>query len=323
MKRREFGALLGGAMAVWPRASRAQARIYRIGFLTLEPGEDAALLARPLGELGYVEGRNLAIQHRSAGGQPARLAALADELVAAKPDVLVAGWGTLAPKALKAATTTLPIVFSTVGDPLGAGLVQSLARPGGNVTGLSGQSTEFKSKQLQLLLMAKPGQKAVGVLCNPDTPYSALSLKELAPAAAQAGVRLEVMEMRRPDEFSPARMEAMARAGAGSLLIVEDPLTSSLRDPIIAEAIRLRLPTMSGLPEFVRMGALMTYGTNQDDRYRQAAAYVARILKGANPADLPVEQPTKFHLTVNLKTAKAIGLSLPSSLQGMADEIIE
>src|SRR4051812_3635820 len=190
MRRRDFISLLGGAVGAWPLMAGAQSRLYRVALLTLEAGEGSSQLIGALRELGYVEGRNLAFEHRSAEGDPGRLAMLSGELVQSKPDVLVAGWGTLAPKALKAATGSIPIVFSTVGDPIGAGLVQTLSRPGGNVTGLSGQSTELKGKQLQLMLTCIPGQRIVGVLLNPDTPYSALAMKELSKAADSHGVRL-------------------------------------------------------------------------------------------------------------------------------------
>ena len=281
------------------------------------------LLTKQMGELGYTEGANLSVLYRSAEGDPARLAALAADLVQAKPDVLVAGWGTLAPKALKAATDSLPIVFSTVGDPVGAGLVQSLARPGGNITGLSGQSTDFKSKQLQLLMMMVPGQKQVGVLMNPDTPYTALAFKELRAAADQIGVRLDVLEMRRREDLTAVRLEALAAAGAASLFILEDPLTAALKGTIVAEATRLRLPIMTGLNDFAYAGALMTYGPSLSRRYQQTARYVDRILKGAKPGDLPVEQPTSFQLVVNQKAAKAIGVVVPQSVLAIADEIIE
>jgi len=322
MKRREFIGLAAGAAGAWPVASLAQSRTHRVALLTLD-GEDVAQFTGPLRELGYVEGKNLSFEHRSAEGDPDRLAALAGQLVRTKPDVLIAGWGTLAPKALQAATTTIPIVFVTVGDPIGAGLVQTLARPGGNLTGMSGQSAEFKSKQLQLLLTCVPNQRAVGVLLNPDTPYSALALKELRLAADQNGIRLELLEVRKPAEFTAAGMDALVTAGATSLFVIEDPLTSSIRVPIVELANRLRLPIMTGLPEFVRAGALMTYGASRTDRYRKAAEFVDKILKGAKPGDLPVEQPTKFQLLINLNTARTLGLAIPPSMLAIADEVIE
>lgn len=323
MRRRTLLGLAAGAAATRPFAAVAQPRVYRIAFLSLEQGEDISPLTRALRDLGYVDGTNLSVLYRSAGGDPARLAALAAELVQARPDVLVAGWGTLAPKALKEATATLPIVFSTVGDPVGAGLVQSLARPGGNITGLSGQSTEFKSKQLQLLLSVVPGQKRIGVVMNPDTPYTALAFKELSAAADRVDVALERLEMRKREDFTAARLEALVAAGATSLFILEDPLTGALKGTIVAEAIRLRLPIMTGLEDFAHAGALMTYGSSQERRYRQTAGYIDRILKGARPGSLPVEQPTTFQLVVNLKAAKAIGVVVPQSVLAIADEVIE
>jgi len=276
----------------------------------------------PLKELGYVRNDNLELLPRSAQGDPERLAALAEELALIRPDVLVAGWGTLAPKALKAATTDIPIVFTVVGDPVGAGLVQSLARSGGNLTGLSGQSTEFKGKQLELLLKCVPGQRMVAVLLNPDTPYSALSLKVLEPAAAQMGVQLKIFNVRRPADFTGDQMDLLVAAGATSLLIVEDPLTSSIAHSVLEQASRLRLPSITGL-SYVRSGGLIGYGIDRKDTYRRAAGYVDKVLKGAKPSDLPIELPTKFKLTLNLKTAKSLGIEIPPSLLLAADEIIE
>ena len=324
MKRREFIGLIVGTAGAWPLSAHAQSKTYRVGLLTLDTGEDSSQFTGPLRDLGYVEGKNLNFEHRSAAGDPGRLAAMAEELVQAKPDVLVAGWGTLAPKALKTATATIPIVFATVGDPIGAGLVQTLARPGGNVTGLSGQSTELKGKQLQLLLTCVPGQSAVGVLLNPDTPYSALALKELRVAADREGIRLELLEVRRPPEFTAARMDALVASGATSLLVIEDPLTANLRAAVLDQASRLRLPTMSGGGvDYIRSGGLMSYGSSQRAMYRRAAEYVDKILKGTAPGELPVEQPTRFQLVINLKTAKALGLAIPPSLLAIADEVIE
>jgi putative ABC transport system substrate-binding protein len=323
MKRREFIGLIAGAAGAWSFPAQAQSRVYRVALLMLEKGEDDSQLIAALRDLGYIEGKNLSFAYRSADGDPGRLAAMAEELVQAKPDVLVAGWGTLAPKALKNATATIPIVFATVGDPIGAGLVQTLARPGGNVTGLSGQSTELKGKQLQLMLTCVPGQRVVGVLLNPDTPYSALALHALRAAADQEGIRLELLEVRSPSEFTAARMDALAASNATSLFVIEDPLTASLRTAVLDQAGRLRLPTMTGLVEYARSGGLMTYGASQMDMYRHAAEYADKILRGTHPSDLPVEQPTKFQLVINLKTAKAFGLAIPTSLLAIADEVIE
>jgi putative ABC transport system substrate-binding protein len=323
MTRREFIGLIVGAVGAWPLSAHAQSKTYRVGLLTLEEGEAVSQLIASLRDLGYVEGKNLNFEHRSADGDPGRLAAMAEELVQVKPDVLVAGWGTLAPKALRTATSTIPIVFSAVGDPIGAGLVQTLARPGGNVTGLSGQSTDLKGKQLQLLLTCVPGQRAVGVLLNPDTPYSALALKELRAAADREGVRLELLEVRKPAEFTAARMDALAASGASSLFVIEDPLTSSLRTNVVDQASRLRLATMTGIIDYARSGGLMAYGSSRNRYFRRVAEYVDKILRGALPTDLPVEQPTKFELVINLKAAKALGLEIPPSVLAIADEIIE
>ena len=322
MKRREFFTLVGGA-ATLPLAARAQSRIYRVAFLTLEPDENAALLIEPLRELGYVDGANLAVTHRSARGDPGRLAALAEELVRGSPDVLVSGWGTLAPKALKAATASVPIVFATVGDPIASGFVQSLARPGGNMTGLSGLGVDIKGKQLQLLLKSVPGQRVVGVLLNPDTPFSAQALTELGNAANHDGVRLELLEVRKPDEFTALRMDALVASGATSLFIVDDPLLIAIRGAVMDQTIRLRLPSISSFRDYVLAGALMAYGVPPNERYRRTAWYVDRVLKGAKPSDLPVEQPTKFQLVINLKTARTIGLTVPPSVLALADEVIE
>jgi putative tryptophan/tyrosine transport system substrate-binding protein len=322
MRRREFIGLIGSAPML-PLAARAQSRIYRVAFLTLEADEKASVLVGPLGELGYVEGTNLAVTHRSAEGDPARLATLAEELVRGKPDVLVAGWGTLAPRALKAATATIPIVFTTVGDPVGSGLVQSLPRPGGNLTGMSGLGVDIKSKQLQLLVTAVPGQRVVGVLLNPDTPFSALSLAELRRAADQDGIRLELLEVRKPEEFTAHRMDALVASGATSLFIIDDPLLVAIRVAVIEQTTRLRLPSISTFRDYALAGALLSYGVHTSERYRRTAWYVDKVLKGAKPSDLPVEQPTKFQLLINLKTAKAFGLALPPSVLALADEVIE
>lgn len=323
MNRREFIALAFLSTTAVPRRAFAQARSFRIALLTLDSGEHPDLIKGPLRDLGYLDGKNLNFVHRTAEGDASRLSAIAEELVRDRPDVLVAGWGTLVPKALKAATNNIPIVFTTVGDPIGAGLVQSLAHPGGNLTGLSGQSTEFKSKQLELLLGCIPEQRIVGVLLNPDTPYGALSLAQLRTAAERRDVRLELLQVSRPDQFTPERMDQLVRNGVTSLMIVEDPLAASIRGAVIEQAQRLRLPTITGIADYARAGGLMAYGFSQAANYRRAAELIDKILKGARPSDLPVEQPTRFELVVNLKTAKEFGIELPSLIMAAADEIIE
>jgi putative ABC transport system substrate-binding protein len=280
-----------------------------------------ALLER-LHELSYSEGRNMIFEYRSAEGRPERLSQLATELVRARPDVLIAGFGTLAAQAAKAATTIIPIVFTTVGDPVGAGLIANLGRPGGNVTGLTDQAKDLGGKRLQLLQELTPGKQVIGVLMNPDTPFTRLALSEAKTAAEAGHTRLEVLEARTADQV-PGRFEAATKAGATGLLVFEDPLTYSIRRQIAELAAKFRLPTISGFRDFAEAGGLMSYGTDRRQMSRRAAEYVDKVLKGAKPGDLPVEQPTKFELVINLKTAKALGLTIPPSLLLRADEVIQ
>ena len=326
MDRRVFLRTMAGALLVAPLAAEGQParKSYRVGFLALTPGEDATsiqpLLER-LHELGYREGKNMAFEHRSAEGHAERLPQLAMELVRGRPDVLITGFGTLAAQAAKAATTTIPIVFTTVGDPVGAGLVAGLARPGGNVTGLSGV-TEIGGKHLQLLQELSPGKPVIAVLVNPETPFTRLALKEIATAAAANRTRLEILEARTADQVPPL-LQAAVTAGAGGLLVPGDPLMYSLRREIADLSAKLRLPAVYPHREWAEAGGLMSYGVDRLRVYRRAAEYVDRILKGAKPGDLPVEQPTKFDLSINLKTAKAMGLTIPPSLLQRADHVIE
>ena len=261
-------------------------------------------------------------EYRSAEGRPERLGPLAMELVQAKPDVMVAGFGTLAAKAAKAATTTIPVVFTTVGDPLGAGLIASLSRPGGNVTGLTDQARDVQGKRLQLLLELIPGKNDIAVLLNPDTPFSRLALEEAKTAAEYGHIRLQVLEVRTADQVSE-RIEEAVKASAAGLLILEDPLIYSVRANIAVFAARSQLPTMWVYRDSVESGGLMSYGPDRRQIYRRAAEYVDKILKGAKPADLPVEQPNKFELIINLKTAKVLGLEVPDKLLTVADGVIE
>ena len=246
--RREFITLLGGAAAAWPLAARAQqsAKSYRIAFLALIPGEDTTLakpLLERLHELGYSDGTNMSFVYRSAEGDPKRLAPLASELVQDNPDVLIAGFGTLAAQAAKEATKTIPVVFTTVGDPLGAGIVASLSRPGGNVTGLTDQAKDVQGKRLQLLLAVIPGRHEVAVLLNPDTPYSRLALEEAKAAADYGHIRLQVLEARTADQVAQ-RIEQAAGGTAAGLLIFEDPLIYSIRERVADLAAQFRLPAM-------------------------------------------------------------------------------
>ena len=280
-----------------------------------------SLLER-LNELGYREGHNMIFDYRSAEGVAERLPQLAADAVRANPDVLIAGFGTLAAKAAKAATSTIPIVFAAVGDPVGAGLVESLSKPGANVTGLSALARDIVGKRLQILQELVPSNKPVAVLLNPETPYSALALQELR-AAAQAGpTALVVFEARTADQVSFG-FEAAAKADTAGLVLLEDPLTLGLRGQVTELAARLRLPTIYSLREFTEAGGLMSYGHDQRQMHRRAAEYVDKVLKGAKPADLPVEQPTKFELVINLKSAKALGLEFPPRLIALADMVIE
>jgi putative ABC transport system substrate-binding protein len=326
VRRRDFIYVLSGAV-VLPSTAGAQqpARIYRVAYLALLPGEDTTL-AKPflerLKELGYNEGKNLTLAYLSADGRPERLPQLAAELVQARPDVLVTGFGTLAAKAAIGATATIPVVFTMVGDPIGAGLVVSLSRPGANVTGFSDLASEFATKRLQLLQNLIPGQKLIAVLGNPDTPFTALALKQVKTAAAANQQPLAFFEARNLDEVS-ASIAAAIKIGAAGLMTLDDPLLLSARQQIIKLLADARLPAIYGLRDYVEADGLMSYSMDRLQMCRRAADYVDRILKGAAPADLPVEQPTKFVLTLNLKTAKALGIDIPPSLLAIADEVIE
>ena len=300
-------------------------RIYRISFLALLPGEDVTLmkaLRERLRELGYIEGKNLLFEYRSAEGRQERLTELATELAQSRPDVLIAGSGTLAPLALKGVTTTIPIVFVSVGDPVAAGVVSSLARPGGNITGVTGQSADLAAKRLQLLRDLIPRSQLVAVLMNPATPFALLALKETRAAAETLHVRLEILELKTRDQMA-SRFEAAITAGATGMIVFSDPLTYSMRQQIADLAAKFRLPTMYTYRDFAESGGLIAYGPSRRDMYRKAAEYADRILKGAKPADLPVEQPTKFELVLNMKTAKALSLTIPTSLLLQVDHIIE
>jgi putative ABC transport system substrate-binding protein len=324
MRRREFITILGGAAAAWPVLAHAQnvTKSYRLAFLALRTGQESGVVKLRLEELGYAEGKNLVFDFHSADGQPERLAALATELVRTNPDVIVTGFGTLTAKAAQAATATIPVVFTTVGDPIGAGIVKSLNRPGANITGLTDQASEITGKRLQIMQQLQSGLQIVAVLMNPDTPFSALALQDLRAAAAAGGPRLEVCEVRTRDQLSTS-IEAAAKAGATGLMILEDPLLVSLRGQIADIAARLRLIATYGNREFVDVGGLLSYGTDRRQLYRRAAELVDTILKGKMPADIPVERPTKFELVINLKAAKALGITIPQTLLATADEVIE
>jgi putative ABC transport system substrate-binding protein len=329
MERRTFMAMLTGGIVVAPLAAEAQqaAKVPRIGYLSpnlaASPHLPEAFL-QGLRDLGYVEGRNVVIEYRSAEGKFERLPALAAELVALKVDVIVAPI-TLAALAAKQATRTLPIVFSFAADPVGSGLVTSLARPGGNVTGLSILAPELVGKGLELLKQAVPAVSRVAALWQPGAvpERSEKDILKGAEVAARAlGVRLQFVEARGPADFDRAFSD-MTRARAGALTVLPYSMFVTERRRLADLAAKNRLPTVFPLREFVDAGGLMAYGANLADLSRRAATYVDKILKGAKPADLPVEQPTKFELVINMKTARALGLTIPQSLLLRADQVIE
>jgi ABC-type uncharacterized transport system substrate-binding protein len=333
LRRREFITLVGGGAAVsavsWPRAARAQqaGKVPRIGYLS-SGSASAELISRReafqrgLRELGYVEGKNIVIEYRFAGGKFDRLADLAAELVALNVDVIVAVV-TQASLAAKNATATIPIVMTAVSDPVGSGLVASLARPGANVTGTSAMTTDVVGKSLELLKVAVPRLSRVALIWNPDNVvFQAQILRETEVATRALGVQLQTLEARGPDELDRA-FAAMTQERADVLLVPGDPVFSLQMTRIVELADRSRLPAMYGQREYVAAGGLMAYGTNYADLFQRAVAYVDKILKGAKPADLPVEQPTKFEFVINLKTAKALGIEMPPALLAIADEVIE
>lgn len=329
MRRRKFLELVSGVAATgfWPLASLAQqgSKSYRIGYLALLPGERtflARVLVQRLQELGYRESQNTVFEFRSAEGRPDRLPELAAELVRTNPDVLVAGFGTLAAKVAKAASSRIPIVFTGVGDPVGAGLVANLSRPGANVTGMSAQAAELSAKRLQLLNDLVPGKKLVAVIGNPDTPYTALALQEVRTAAAAQEQPFAIFEARTADQL-PIAIDAVVRSGAASLLVLEDPMLLGARQQFTALVAKARLPAIYTLREFADVGGLICYGADESAMVRRAAEYVDKILKGSVPAELPVEQPTKFALVINLKAAKALGIEIPASLLALADDVLE
>lgn len=330
MRRRQFIGLVGGVAAApvlqpWTVRAQQAGKPYRIAYLALLSGENTSFakpLLQRLEELGYREGRNMIWDYRSAEGRPERLPQLAAELVRAGPDVLITGFGTLAPKAAVAATRSIPIVFTSVGDPVGAGLVASLSQPGGNVTGMSGQASDIAAKKLQFLEDLIPGKKPVAVLGNSDTPYTALALQQIKTAAAAMRLPFAVVDARTVDQI-PAAIDEAIRSGAASLLVLEDPVLLGAIRQTTELAARARLAAIYGPREYAQAGGLISYGTDQSQLSRRAAEYVDRILKGASPASLPVEQPTKFELVINLRTAKALGLTIPPGLLAITDEVIE
>ena len=325
--RRAFiGSLVGSLLAAPLAAETQQAgKVYRIG--VLEPTSMALNAAnldafrKGLRELGYVEGRNMMIEYRSADGRSERFPDLAAELVRLKVDVILTR-GTPAVMAAKNATGTIPVVMAASGDPVLSGVVSSLARPGGNVTGLSAVVVEVSGKRLELIREVAPGVSRVAALFNMSNPNDALQWKETETAAPTLRVQLQLLDVRKPGDFAGA-FDAAVKGRAGALFVGLDALTWANHRPIVELAAKHRLPAIYGGREFVNAGGLIAYGVSYPHLYRRAASYVDKILKGAKPADLPVEQPTKFELVINLKTAKALGLTIPQSLLGRADEVIQ
>jgi ABC-type uncharacterized transport system substrate-binding protein len=327
VKRRAFITLLGGAAAassLWPLSLRAQQaqKSHRVDYLALAGDQDAVIVKQRLAELGYAEGKNLIFDFRSAEGHPERLPQIAVDFVKTNPDVIVAGFGTATAKAAQAATASIPVVFTSVGDSIGSGIVKSLNRPGGNITGLHAQAAEIAGKRLQILEELSPGIRIVAALLEPDAPFTSVALPELKSAADARGQRLEICEVRTADRLAIS-IEAAAQAGATGLVMLETPLLLGLRQQIVDLAAKLQLSAVYNNREFVEAGGLLSYGPDRRQLYRRAAELVDKVLKGEKPADIPVEQPTKFELVINLKTAKSLGVEVPDKLLALADEVIE
>ncbi len=328
MDRRSFLASTGAALFVVPLAANAQqvGNIPRIGMVsftapgTQEENRRIGTLKKGLRDLGYVEGQTIAIEYRHSGGRDELLPRLAAELVDLKVNVILT-YGTKATRAAKQATSTIPIVMLTVLDPVGAGLVPSLARPGGNITGSSEVSEELSAKRLELLKEAVPKAKRIAVLMDPTHPTNARDLKSTESAAQALGVTLVSVEVRASSELDSA-FARMIRQHVDALIVLSGDLLFTHRQHILDVAGKNRVPVVYGWREGAEAGALLSYGVDIADNYRRAATYVDKILKGAKPGDLPIEQPTKFEMVINLKTAKALGLTIPQSLLQRADEVI-
>jgi putative tryptophan/tyrosine transport system substrate-binding protein len=326
MDRRTFIGVLACELLAVTGAIGAQpgSKLYRIGYLNAganPPTVPLAVFSDALRDLGWIEGKTFVLESRFADNRLDRLPELAAELVRLNVDVIVTS-GTLAPLAAKRVTSTIPIVMLSAGDPVGSGIVSNLARPGGNITGSSLNSPELAGKRLQLLKEMLPGITTVAVLWNDANPYPARVFAETEGAGRTLGMRILSLPVHEASGV-PMVLDSALRSGAGGLITVEDPFTGSQRVQIIDFAARHRLPAMYGLREFADVGGLVSYGTNLADLSRRGAQYVDKILKGAKPGDLPIEQPTKFELVINLKTAKALGLTIPQSVLLRADEVIQ
>ena len=326
MKRREFILLAGGAAIAWPLAALAEqaGKVYRIGFL----GDSPASISEPmeafrqgLRDLGYVEGRNIAIEYRWAEGKPERMRELAEELVRLKVDVIIVP-SSVYTEAAKRATSTIPIVFLAHADPVGTGHVTSLARPGGNITGLSVMLTEISVKGLELLKEVVPGLARVAVIFDPATPSYKPAMKAVEAAGPLLGIQVHPVAVRSATEFDSA-FSAIVQGRADAILVLTTPLFIAGAQRLAELALTHKLPSVFGPKYHVVAGGLMSYWPNRADYWRRGAIYVDKILKGAKPADLPVQQPTRFELVINLKTAKALGLTIPEPFLSRADEVIE
>ena len=319
VRRRQF-LLAAGALLVAPIVAQAQraTKPYRVGVLTTEA---QTTLQRSLRELGYVEGRDVVFEIRNTEGRAERLNDFALDLVRLKVDVIVAG-NPASVLSAKRATATIPIVMMNTPDPVQLGVVASLARPGGNITGTTTLSGDLSIKQLQLLKEAVPRASRVALLWNPDNPWHPVTVKGLQARSESLGLQLQVLEVRSPDAFDSA-FHAMKTERAQAVLVLVGPMTFFHRRRLADLAIKSRLPMMGGLRDYAEVGSLMSYWADTTDVYLRAASYVDRILKGAIPGDLPIEQPTKFELVINLKTARALGLKIPQSVLLRADQVIE
>ena len=326
MKRREVITLLGGAAAAWPALAKAQqtAKPPTIGYLgpnsRLLDGQRLSAFVQRLRELGWIEDRTITIEYRWADGRNEHLADIAADFVRRKVDVIVTS-ATPPTVAAKQATSVIPIVFAAVGDPVGSGVVKSLARPGGNATGLSLQATDAVGKRLQLLGEVITGLRRLAIMANSGNPSAALEMREAEATARTLGLEGVTSEIRRSEDIAPAFDAIKGRVEA--LYVCNDPLATTNRVRISTLASAARLPTMFIAREYVEAGGLMSYGANFQDLYRRTAEFVDKILRGTKPDDIPVEQPTKFDLIVNLTTAKALGLEIPPTLLARADEVIE